>query len=123
MTPYFIECLEKLPSSLDRVVAVAGTATSVVSVDKKMEVYDSDVVHGTVVSLDVLFRIYHSLALMPLEQRKQVVGLEPQRASVIVAGMLILAVVLKLAKMNSFTVSELDILHGILLEEPSNYLL
>ena len=60
---------------------------------------------------------------MPLEQRKQVVGLEPQRASVIVAGMLILAVVLKLAKMNSFTVSELDILHGILLEEPSNYLL
>lgn len=123
MTPYFIECLKKLPSSLDRVVAVAGTATSVVSVDKKMEVYDSDVVHGTVVSLDVLFRIYHLLALMPLEQRKQVVGLEPQRASVIVAGMLILAVVLKLAKMNSFTVSELDILHGILLEEPSNYLL
>ncbi len=123
MKPYFEKCLQTFPAHLDRVVAVAGTATSVVSIDKKMEIYDSAGVHKTVVSLDTLVSIAHMLATKPLEQRKQVIGLEPQRASVIVAGMLILEVVLNLVDKDAFTVSELDILHGILLEESNTYLL
>ena len=66
-------------------LAVAGTATSVVSIEKRMEVYDSSQVHNTVVPRETLERIFNNLCSMSLEQRKGVVGLEPARASVIVA--------------------------------------
>lgn len=98
----------------DRVVAVAGTATSVVSVDEAMEVYDSSRVHKTVVSRETLSRVATMLAALPEEERKRVVGLEPKRAGVIVAGMLILECVLDVLDQDSFTVSESDILQGII---------
>lgn len=98
----------------DRVVAVAGTATSVVSVDEAMEVYDSSRVHKTLVSRETLSRVATMLAALPEEERKCVVGLEPKRAGVIVAGMLILECVLEVLGQDSFTVSESDILQGII---------
>ena len=98
----------------DRAVAVAGTATSVVSVDEAMEVYDSARVHKTVVSRETLLRVATMLAALPEEERKCVVGLETKRAGVIVAGMLILECVLDVLGQDSFTVSESDILQGII---------
>lgn len=103
--------------AIDRIIAVAGTPTSVVAIDKHMEVYDSSQVHNTEVSREVLEQIFDKLRQMPLEQRKGVVGLEPARASVIVAGLAILLEVLTLANCSSFTVSESDILQGVLLTE------
>ena len=43
------------------------------------------------------------------------VGLDPKRAPVMVAGLLILLEVLDFAGVDAFTVSETDILHGITL--------
>lgn len=118
MVPFFAN--EIAPRNVERVVAVAGTATSVVSIDKAMVVYNSQEVDGTEVPKETLMRIYSHLASLTLDERKQVVGLEPDRASVIVAGMLILSVVLDLAKRDSFTVSESDILHGIIMDAARN---
>ena len=81
----------------ERVVAVAGTATSVVE-------------------RAVLDEVYAQLASVGLDERRRTAGLDPGRAPVIVAGLVILQVVLDLAGMPSFTVSESDILHGIVLE-------
>ena len=116
MKPYFEEA-KKQGCTIDRIVAVAGTPTSVVAIDKHLEVYDSSVVHNTVVSRETLERIFDELRTISLEQRKQVVGLEPARASVIVAGLAILLEVLTLANCSSFTVSVSDILQGVLLTE------
>ena len=49
------------------------------------------------------------------EQRMRVVGLDPKRAPVMVAGLLILLEVLDFTGIDAFTVSETDILHGITL--------
>ena len=49
MAPYF-EGLATAGFAIDRVVAVAGTATSVVSIREAMEVYDSSRVHKAVVA-------------------------------------------------------------------------
>lgn len=103
----------------ERLIAVAGTATTAVSIRESMAVYDPDKVHGAVVTRRQLRAIYDRLRAMPLEQRRQVVGLQPQRASVIVAGFLILDVVLEAAGRDAFTVSEHDILQGIVLDAVS----
>ena len=100
---------------LERVVAVAGTATTVVSIRERMETYDSSRVHKALVSRQDLLEVYERLAVLPLSERMQVVGLDPKRAPVMVAGLLILLEVLDFAGIDAFTVSETDILHGITL--------
>lgn len=114
MAPFFADLRESgfVP---DRMIAVAGTATTVVSVREAMEVYDSARVHGTVVTAEVLDEVYRHLSALPLEQRSRVVGLDPGRAPVIVAGLVILQAVLRASGMSAFTVSESDILQGVIL--------
>ena len=97
-------------------VAVAGTATSVVSVYENMEVYDTARVHKARVSIHVLDEVFSRLSNMALEQRKYVVGLDPERASVIVAGLVILQEICELAGVSAFYVSESDILKGVILD-------
>lgn len=99
-----------------RVVAVAGTATSIISMREQMEVYDSARVHGAVATRGDVDALLGRLASLTLEERKQVVGLDPGRAPVIVAGVLILQQIMELLGAESFTVSERDILHGIILD-------
>ena len=102
-------------SSRPRLVAVAGTATTMVSIREKMAVYDSSRVHKANVTSDDIAIMGRSLAAMPLEERRRVIGLDPDRAPVIVAGCLILQTAMNLLGASSFTVSESDILQGIVL--------
>ena len=115
MAPYF-EGLADIGFAIDRVVAVAGTATSVVSIREAMETYDSSRVHKAVVTADELRTIEERLAAEPLEERKATVGLDAKRAGVIVAGFVILEEVLALAGAYAYTASESDILHGMIFE-------
>lgn len=109
----FFDRLEQSDFHIDRMIAVAGTATSTVSISKHMKVYDRTQVHNTYVSRETLDEVAALLASLPLEQRKQVVGLRPGRADVIVGGMIILQTVLDLAGTQGFTVSECDLLYGV----------
>ena len=99
-----------------RIVAVAGTATSAISMREEMQVYDSSRVHGALATRADIDGLLAKLSALTLEQREQVVGLDPQRAPVIVAGMLILQQIMDVLGADSFTVSERDILHGIILD-------
>ena len=116
MRPYFDE-LRGAGFAPERLVAVAGTATTVVSIHERMEVYDTSRVHKAVITRPMLDGVADQLERVPLAQRERIVGLDPGRAPVIVAGMVILQTVLDLAGDDSFTVSESDILHGIILDE------
>ena len=113
MAPYF-EQLGDDGLSWRRVVAVAGTATTAVSVREGMERYDAGTVHGYRVDAAVLDEELAHLASMPLAERRGVTGLDPERAPVIVAGFVILSQVLRLAGVDGYTASETDILQGAL---------
>ena len=115
MRPFFEE-LRASGFFLDRLVAVAGTATTVVAVRERMRVYDTARVHKALVTRTDLDAVSERLQSVALSERERIVGLDPGRAPVIVAGMVILQTVLDLAGVDSFTVSESDILHGIVLD-------
>lgn len=112
---YFDEMRER-GIVLDRMVAVAGTATSVVSMHKEMAVYDSSQVHGAPVSKAVLAEMRDRMLGMTVEQRRHIVGLDPDRAPVIAAGMVILCAIVDLAGTDGYTTSEADILDGIVMD-------
>jgi exopolyphosphatase/guanosine-5'-triphosphate,3'-diphosphate pyrophosphatase len=117
---YVVQELEPFFSSIkgpfSSAIAVAGTATSVVSVRDEMAVYDPKKVHGSSVSTKELDAVWNKLSALNTYERRQCVGLEPNRAPVILAGLIILQVVLQLAEIDTFVVSETDILQGIVME-------
>lgn len=100
---------------VERMIAVAGAATSIVSMLEGMVEYDSDRVHGTTVGEAELAVLIDRLAAMTLVERQQVVGLDPGRAPVIIAGLLIILQVMHVFDQPALTASENDILQGIIL--------
>lgn len=97
-------------------VSVAGTATSIAAIDLALDPYDPERVHGYRVSGPSLLDVLEHLAALPLEKRCRVVGLEPERAGVIVGGALVLQSVMAYAGLSSTLVSEHDILYGMVLD-------
>ena len=98
--------------SVDRGIAVAGTATSVAAIDQRLDPYDPARVEGYVLELGACDRILHELAAIPLERRREVPGLHPDRAPTIVAGVAILSEMVQPFGLDAVEVSESDILHG-----------
>jgi exopolyphosphatase / guanosine-5'-triphosphate,3'-diphosphate pyrophosphatase len=103
---------EDLRTKVDRAIGVAGTATSLGAIAQKLEPYDPDKVHGYVITRDESERILEQLASIPLEQRREVPGLHPDRAPTIVAGVIILLQILELFGLDKIEISEHDILRG-----------
>jgi exopolyphosphatase / guanosine-5'-triphosphate,3'-diphosphate pyrophosphatase len=97
-------------------VAVAGTPTSLAAIDQALEPYDPERVHGYVLDLAAIQRMCSSLAAKPLEERKRVPGLHPDRAPTIVAGVIILIQAMRAFGLARIEVSEHDILWGAALE-------
>jgi len=112
LRPYF-DGLRDRPQLM---VALAGTATTLSAIRQELEIYDPVLVHCSCLSGSDLADLVELLGAMPLAERLGVTGLDPGRATVIVAGALILESVVALAGLDSTVVSEHDILYGILLE-------
>jgi exopolyphosphatase/guanosine-5'-triphosphate,3'-diphosphate pyrophosphatase len=93
-------------------IAVAGTPTSLAAIDQRLDPYDPDRVHGYVLPLERCEQMLGELAGLPLELRRQVTGLHPDRAPTIVAGVAILVEAMSAFGLTRIEVSEADILHG-----------
>ncbi|MDR3136581.1 MAG: hypothetical protein LBU07_04090 [Coriobacteriales bacterium] len=115
----FDELAAQLPFVPDEVVAVAGTATTAITVRDGIRDYDSSLVQGQRLVADELDALIALLATLPLNKRRRVTGLHPERAAVIVGGLLILKAALTALNRSSLLVSDTDILQGILLAAAS----
>ncbi|HTW41463.1 MAG TPA: Ppx/GppA phosphatase family protein [Solirubrobacteraceae bacterium] len=93
-------------------IAVAGTATSAAAIAQELDPYDPQRVHGYILELSTVELLLARLADMTETQRRQVVGLHPDRAPTIVAGMILLSEALRAFQLEHVEVSEHDILYG-----------
>jgi exopolyphosphatase/guanosine-5'-triphosphate,3'-diphosphate pyrophosphatase len=80
-----VETLPPLPPGA-MPVGIAGTVTTLAAVHLALDPYDGARVHGAMLSRNALEAVVTRLALLPVAQRREVPGLEPKRADVIVAG-------------------------------------
>lgn len=110
--------LEEIKSlSFKNLVGVGGTVTTMAAIDQQLTVYDPQRVHGYCLSTGSVDRILNMLQSMDIEERRKVPGLQPERADIIIAGVLILKTVLNGLGLDWVYVSECDMLYGLLLEE------
>jgi len=98
--------------NVGKLIAVAGTPTSLAAIDQRLDPYDPERVDGYVLERATCERILAQLAVLPLHKREAVTGLLPDRAPTIVAGVAILVEALRLFGVQEIEVSEADILDG-----------
>ncbi len=110
MRAYF----DRLDAKPREMIGLAGTVTSLAAIRLALDPYDAEAVHGYELSGSDLADLLEMLVALTLEERRSVTGLHPERAGVIVAGALILETVLALSGLGHMTVSEHDVLYGIL---------
>ncbi len=93
-------------------VAVAGTATQSAAIELQLDPYDPARVHGHMLELGTCEMLLARLAQMTNDERREVVGLHPDRAPTIVAGMAMLIEAMRAFGLDRVEVSEHDILRG-----------
>jgi len=98
----------------DSAIGVAGTITSLAALE--LGRYDPEEVHGYRLSREGVEAQLERLASLPLAERRELPGLEPERAPVIVGGAVIVDEVLRRYGLDELDVSERDLLHGAALE-------
>ena len=97
-------------------VGMGGAVTNITAVMLGLTKYDPDNVQGAVIDRTEIDRQIEIYRTTPAEARRQIVGLQPKRADVILAGACIVRTVMdKLAK-SSLTVSDRGLRHGILID-------
>jgi exopolyphosphatase/guanosine-5'-triphosphate,3'-diphosphate pyrophosphatase len=98
------------------VVGMGGTVTNLAAVKHGLAVYDPDVVQGTVLYRDEIAEQIERFRVRTAEQRRSIVGLQPNRAPVILAGACVVRTVLDVLRAGALTVSDRALRHGLIAE-------
>jgi exopolyphosphatase/guanosine-5'-triphosphate,3'-diphosphate pyrophosphatase len=100
----------------DALVGMGGAVTNLAAVKHGLATYDADVVQGTVLDAAEIDRQIELYRTRDAAGRREIVGLQPGRAEVILAGACIVRTVLAKLGVESFTVSDRGLRHGRLAE-------
>jgi exopolyphosphatase / guanosine-5'-triphosphate,3'-diphosphate pyrophosphatase len=98
------------------VVGIGGAVTNLTSVKLELAVYDADAVRGAALEADEVERQIELYRTRTADQRREIVGLQPKRAEVILAGACIVRTVLAKLGQDALTVSDRGLRHGVMLE-------
>jgi exopolyphosphatase/guanosine-5'-triphosphate,3'-diphosphate pyrophosphatase len=93
-------------------IGVSATVTTLAALDLGLAAYDRDLVHGHVLTAEAVDGQLQRLADLPLDERRRVPALDPERAPVIVAGAAIVREVLRRYRLDSLRASDRDLLQG-----------
>jgi exopolyphosphatase / guanosine-5'-triphosphate,3'-diphosphate pyrophosphatase len=102
--------------SPDALVGMGGTVTNITAVKHKLAQYDPDVVQGSVIDRAEIERQIQIYSSRTLEERRTIVGLQPKRADVILAGACIVKTVMDKLGKDSLSVSDRGLRHGLLID-------
>lgn len=105
------EASVRAPRSL---IGVGGTSSTIAMVAGAVPVlrYHPSVLHGNYLSLDVLCGLMERLRTMDIPARRDVVGMEPKRADIVVSGLCVIVALLRHFGLEGYRHSECDLLWG-----------
>ena len=97
-------------------VGMGGAITNITAVKRGLATYDPAIVQGTVLDraeIDRQIELYRSRSA---DERRSIIGLQPKRAEVILAGACIVRTIMEKLGKNSLTVSDRGLRHGVMAE-------
>ena len=96
-----------------QLVGMGGTVTSMGAVKHKMVKYDPDVIQGSTLTREDVEEQIQAYASRTIEQRRELPGLQPKRADVILSGACILKDILERLDAPQLTISDRGLRHGL----------
>jgi exopolyphosphatase/guanosine-5'-triphosphate,3'-diphosphate pyrophosphatase len=96
------------------VIGMGGAVTNLAAIALALARYDPDVVHGSVLRRVEVDEQIERLRALGAEARRSIVGLQPARAEVILAGACIVRTVLDVLGADALTVSDRALRHGLI---------
>lgn len=96
-----------------KLVGMGGTVTSMGAVKHKMVVYDPDVIQGSALTRADIAEQIREYSARTIEQRRELPGLQPKRAEVILAGACILQDIIDHLGVDELTISDRGVRHGL----------
>ena len=106
--------------SPDVLVGMGGAVTNIAAVKHALANYDPDIVQGTVIERTEIERQIELYCSRSQEDRRKIVGLQPKRADVILAGACIVMTVMDKLSKKALSVSDRGLRHGLLIDRFSN---
>jgi exopolyphosphatase/guanosine-5'-triphosphate,3'-diphosphate pyrophosphatase len=100
----------------DALVGMGGAVTNITAVSCSMAKYDPDAIQGAVLTRKEIDRQIEMYRTMDTSTRRNIVGLQPNRAAVILAGALIVRTIMDKLAQVSMTVSDRGLRHGLTVE-------
>jgi exopolyphosphatase/guanosine-5'-triphosphate,3'-diphosphate pyrophosphatase len=97
-------------------VGMGGAVTNIAAVMHGLSKYDPDRIQGSVMNRVEVDRQIERYRAIPAETRRQIVGLQPKRAEVILAGACIVRTVMDKLGKSCLTVSDRGLRHGLLID-------
>ena len=102
--------------SPDQLVAMGGVVTNITAVKHRLAKYDPAIVQGTVLDRAEIDRQIELYRTQDAAARRTIVGLQPKREEVILAGACIVRTVMEKLGKETLTVSDRGLRHGVLAE-------
>jgi exopolyphosphatase/guanosine-5'-triphosphate,3'-diphosphate pyrophosphatase len=109
-------------ASPDVLVGMGGAVTNMAAVMHGMATYDPDVVQGSMIDRAEIDQQIDRYRATPADERRKIVGLQPKRAEVILAGACIVRTIMQKLDKSSFTVSDRGLRHGVLIDRFGGHL-
>jgi exopolyphosphatase/guanosine-5'-triphosphate,3'-diphosphate pyrophosphatase len=103
-------------TSLEALIGMGGTLTNIAAVSHSMATYDPDVIQGTIIDIAEIDRQINVYRTMDASERAGIVGLQENRAAVILAGACIVRTIMGKLGQRSVTVSDRGLRHGLIVE-------
>lgn len=103
-------------SSPDALVGMGGAITNMAAVKHQMAKYDPDVIQGSTIERSEVERQIEMYRSKSVEERRAIVGLQPKRADVILAGACIVNIVMQKLGKDRLSVSDRGLRHGVLID-------
>jgi exopolyphosphatase/guanosine-5'-triphosphate,3'-diphosphate pyrophosphatase len=96
-------------------IGTAGTVTTLAAMVKGITDYEPDLINGTILLKDRLNQLAEDILSRPFDQRKHLPGLEPGRADIIGAGLLVVLEIMEYFSKDRLLVSDAGLLEGLIL--------
>ncbi len=109
--------LRKNSANDDKVITLigtAGTVTTLAAMTKNLFEYDPDQINGTVLTDENLLELSENILAMTFDHRSTLTGLEPGRADIISAGILLVLEIMDHFSQKALLVSDAGLLEGLI---------
>jgi exopolyphosphatase/guanosine-5'-triphosphate,3'-diphosphate pyrophosphatase len=100
----------------DVLVGMGGAVTNMTAVMHRLAKYDPEKVQGSIMDRAEVNRQIELYRGLPAAGRRQLIGLQPKRAEVILAGACIVGTIMDKLKTESMSVSDRGLRHGLLID-------